>query len=530
MTTQPILFDYQAPPSWTEFVSTGDLGRDMIEFIEGEFVQFEGPHAGEPFELLPWQRRATRGAYAGNTAAISVPRSAGKSHWVAALLAATVTPGSPRHEPEREAIVVARRFDQAAGIVGRKALRFLRPIIERHPSEWSVRNSSISFAVEHKPSGARLVTLSADPGGMLGHGGDWFCDEAGHWQPTKSDAAIQAILSGGGKLGGERVIAISTLPADPSAWFYGAVVGGDWDYAQLHKAEPDDPPFRRTTWRKANPSLAYRPELMERYVADAARAKVNPDAFRRFQHYGLNLANPVEREAEFVDAPHWLAAEGDAEAVGEYVLGLDLAEVGMAAAASYHPATGRLDAVGFFPSEPSLARRGLREGVGGRFEAMAQRGELLTAGREAIAVHHILDAVVARWGGYPAAITCDNYGKGRLLTALRERGWPPLPLIVRHNGFGDGHLDTTAFLEAFYAGRVVPVESLLLRHAVSGSRLAFNHTGNQRLVVDRGPNGGRGKHRDDAIAASVLAVAAAVHARRVPGLAPPQEEAARGAA
>ena len=48
------------------------------------------------------------------------------------------------------------------------------------------------------------------------------------------------------------MIALGTQPDDDAHWFARWTAGGA-DYAQLHAAKPDDPPYRMTTWRKANP-------------------------------------------------------------------------------------------------------------------------------------------------------------------------------------------------------------------------------------------------------------------------------------
>ena len=53
----------------------------------------------------------------------------------------------------------------------------------------------------------------------------------------------------------------------------------------------------------------------------------------------------------------------------------------MSACAAYSPLTGALDCFrGVFPEIPSLAERGLRDGVGSRYQDMARRGELIVRG------------------------------------------------------------------------------------------------------------------------------------------------------
>ena len=49
----------------------------------------------------------------------------------------------------------------------------------------------------------------------------------------------------------------------------------------------------------------------------------------------------------------------------------------MSAIACYWPSSGRLEVLSSFPNEPSLAERGLRDGVGRLYIEGARRGELV---------------------------------------------------------------------------------------------------------------------------------------------------------
>ena len=71
------------------------------------------------------------------------------------------------------------------------------------------------------------------------------------------------------------------------------------------------------------------------------------------------------------------------DADGPYVLGVDLGSgAAMSAVAGYWPQTGRLECWAAFPADPDLATRGHKDGVGGLYQRMYDRGELtLTAGR-----------------------------------------------------------------------------------------------------------------------------------------------------
>ena len=47
---------------------------------------------------------------------------------------------------------------------------------------------------------------------------------------------------------------------------------GGCEYDQVHAARPHDHPFRQSTWRKANPSQPFMPDLLSALQREAARA------------------------------------------------------------------------------------------------------------------------------------------------------------------------------------------------------------------------------------------------------------------
>ena len=76
---------------------------------------------------------------------------------------------------------------------------------------------------------------------------------------------------------------------------------------------------------------------------------------------------------------------------------------------AFWPDTGRLAALAAFPSEPNLAERGLRDGVGALYRRCAERGELLTLGGHAVDVGALLAAALERFGR-PVAVSSDRWG------------------------------------------------------------------------------------------------------------------------
>ena len=119
---------------------------------------------------------------------------------------------------------------------------------------------------------------------------------------------------------------------------------------------------------------------------------------------------------------------------GRYALGLDLGtSASMTAAASFWPESGRLAALACFPELPSLAARGLADGVGNLYVRMEQRGELIIAGRRVSDVGALLAEVLARWGA-PAVVAADRWREAELREKLDAAGVPPAVLSVRGHG------------------------------------------------------------------------------------------------
>ena len=212
-----------------------------------------------------------------------------------------------------------------------------------------------------------------------------------------------------------------------------------------------------------------------------------------------------------LDANTWKRIEGDAPREGRPVYGLDLGQSeAMAAISAYWPDSGRLECVASFPTIPSLAERGLADGVGNLYVQMAQRGELVQTGGEAIDIEHLLREALERFGA-PTAMAADRWRVAELRDILRRMRFPVVPLHERGQGFKDGGEDVREFRRACCEGRVTPSPSLLLSAAMGEARTISDPAGNSKLSK-KTEGGRRAKARDDAAAAAILAVA--IGARR----------------
>ena len=474
-----------------------------------------GAGAGEPFEVLHWQRRFLRVAFSGaGDAALSVARANGKSTFVAGLGCAAID--GPLRQPRAEVLVVASSFLQAR-VVFDHSVEFLGKKLEKR-EVWRVWDTSQVARILHRPSGASLQVIAADPRRMHGRAPVLvLADEPAQWEPSKSERALAALRTGLGKVPGSRLIALGTRPDSPDHWFQKMLKG---DRAVVYAARPDDPPFHRRTWRRANPSLDIMPALEERLRVEAEEARRDPVALASFRALRLNQGVSDTVESVLVEAGLWSLHTGDAAAVGPYVLGVDLGTTeAMSAAAGYWPETGRLDALAVYGDDPDLKSRGLRDGVGRLYTDCARRGELLTSPGRVSDLRTLLDTVYERWGA-PAAIVCDRWREGELRDALSDLRFPRAALVIRGMGYKDGGEDVRSFRKAVMSGEVTPRENLLLASAMSEARTVSDPAGNAKLA--KKSEGGRRKAaRDDAAAAAVLAVALAWRRRKhVAGSAP----------
>ena len=479
----------------------------LVGYLEGLEVT-QGAGAGEPFRVLHWQRRFLRAAFTGpGDAALSVARANGKSTFVAGLGCAFVD--GPLRQSRAEVLVVASSFLQAR-VVFDHAVAFLGERLADRET-WRVWDTQNAARILHRPSGASLQVIAADPRRMHGRAPVLvLADEPAQWEPAKGDRALAALRTGLGKVPGSRLIALGTRPQAPDHWFARML---DGDRAVVYAARPDDPPFHRRTWKRANPSLDIMPALEERLRVEAEEARRDAGALASFRALRLNQGVSDTVEAVLIEAGIWRAHIGEAVAVGPYVLGLDLGTTeAMTAAAGYWPDTGRLDALAVFGDDPDPKARGLRDGVGRLYMDCERRGELLTSPGRVSDLRTLLDEVWTRWGA-PAAIVCDRWREGELRDALAALRFPRAALVVRGMGYKDGGEDVRGFRRAVLAGEVMPRDNLLLTAAMSEARTISDPAGNAKLAK-KSEGGRRTAARDDAAAAAVLAVALAWRKRR----------------
>ena len=388
-------------------------------------------------------------------------------------------------------------------------MRFIAADIDRdlYRKQDSVNVSTI----ENRETGTILKVQGSDPKRLHGSAPSLtLCDELAQWPGQRIEEMLAALRTAGGKIEDSRLLMIGTRPADEAHPFSVALAAAD--YSQCHAASKEDAPFHRRTWLKANPSLNHMPDLERAIRREAKAARSDPALLPSFEALRLNLGTSDTLQDVLVSAASWLLQEANIPRAGDAVWGLDLGtNAAQCAVASFWPDSGRLDCMAAFPSVPSLAERGLRDGVGNLYRQMADRGELIQAGQNATDITELLVHAVARFG-IPRGIVCDRWRVAELADAMMKAD---LHCVVARRGMGfrDGAEDVRDFRRSLLERRCSPVPSLLMRHAMSEARVVSDPAGNQKLAKNT-EGGRRMRARDDAAAATNLAVAAGDRARR----------------
>lgn len=478
-----------------------------MQFMHGLSVP-EGPNAGKPVELAPFQRQFIAGALAPDTAAavLSVGRGSGKSAITAGLGLGGLI-GIWDRQPRREIIAAARTRDQGriiwdfvAGFAASLPLEIQKQMIFR-------RAPRLEIEFEGDGGGHVLRVIAADGKSALGGAPTMaILDERGHWALDRGDELEHALLSGLGKRGG-RAFLISTSASDDthpfSRWIDDPIPGS---YIQEHRPAPGLPADDPESLLIANPGAPHGiGGSLEWLEAQAKRAIARGgSSLTSFRLYNRNERVSGETRDLLITLDEWLNCETDAlpPRQGGVVIGIDMGgSASMTAAAFYWPETGRLEAIGTFPSTPSLLDRGQSDGVGDRYVQMQDRGELTVLGDKTVPVAPWLIEVLRHVEGqHILALTMDRYKQAELGEGISRAGIRA-PLVFRGQGFRDGGEDAERFRRAVFDGLVKAKPSLLLRSAFADTVCLRDPANNIKIAKARSMG------RIDAASAAVLAVA-----------------------
>lgn len=490
----------------------------MINFLETLRIP-EGPKAGQPLKLAPFQKQFIRGAFEKsiNIACLSIGRGNAKTALSAGIALGELM-GVLSDQPRREIIIAARTREQAQ-ICYTFVVGFIRGLSEDEKSKFTVRKSPrLEIEYDDGESWHILRCIAADGKTALGTAPTLvIMDERGHWMLEQGDALEAALISGLHKRGGRALIISTSAPNDThpfSRWLDEPIEG---TYVQEHRPPIGLPADDLESLELANPGAKHgigaNLKTLER---EAKRAIARGgSALTSFRLYNRNERISDENRNVLLTLDEWLACEVSElpPRRGQVVVGIDMGgSASMSAAAYYWPETGRLEAVGAFPSNPGLLDRGQRDGVKDRYVEMHNRGELFTLGDQTVPIAPWLLQVIKRVEGETiGALIADRFKQAEVGEAIQAAGIRS-PVIWRGTGWKDGNEDVERFQRAAYDGDVQSLPSVLLRSAMADAVVLLDPANNKKLAK------GRSLGRIDAVQAAVIAVAegARIMARPVP--------------
>ncbi|MGR3515375.1 MAG: terminase TerL endonuclease subunit [Paracoccaceae bacterium] len=481
-----------------------------IRFLERLKVP-EGPLAGNLIKLAPFQKRFVKGALEPgiNVAVLSVGRGAAKTA-ISAGLGVGALLGVIDDQPRREIVIAARNRDQGR-IAFRFCIAFVEQLIEDGElvaDDVAIRQGSKLEIEWHGGGGGHLLrVVPADGRSALGGSPVLvIMDERGHWEAAKGDELEHALLSGIGKRGGRALIISTSAASDAHPFSIWLDQEQEGVYRQEHRPPPGLPADDLESLKEANPGAALGIGSSLDWLQQQARVAISRggSTLTSFRLYNRNERVSAETRDVLLTVDEWLACETAEPPArkGQVVIGGDLGgSASMSAAAFYWPDTGRLEALGWFPSKPNLSDRGAADGVRERYVEMEDRGELCVLGDQTVPVAPWLVSVLQHVEGETvAAIVLDRFKQAEIGEAIDKTGIRA-PLVWRGMGYKDGGEDCERFRRACYDGDVQSAPSLLLRSAFGDAVVLRDPANNLKLAKARSLG------RIDAAAASVLAVA-----------------------
>ena len=475
--------------------------RALETYVSGLLIG-QGRHAGQPFTVLPWQRRFLRGAFGQeDDAGLSLGRGGGKTTLIAALGAACVDVGGPLVASNAESVIVASSFDQAL-IPFRHALHFLRPTFEAHKGRFRVQDSANRATITDRQTGAMLRVLGSDPRRAHGLAPKLIIgDELTQWPTTRVDAMLAALRTSLGKIPGSRALWIGTRPPSKSHPF-ARILAGDLGYCQTHAAGKDDPPYQRRTWLKANPGLGHLPDLEKRIRKDAAEAKRDEAALQEFRAMRLNMGVSEVLESVLLSVPDWqrVCARPVPERDGRPIVGIDLGGGRAWSACVGLWPNGRAEATAVANGEVPIDVQERRDRVPvATYSKLFDAGLVTTDGaRRVPRVEAVLDRIR---GWAPQVIVCDRFRLDDLMDAK-----PPCPVVPRRLMPSEWDADIRA-LRRFAADGPLSCSVAsrpLVEASLSVSEVRTDESGITKLIK----RGSHNQARDDISAALALACGA----------------------
>ncbi len=442
-----------------------------------------------------------------STVSVTMARGNGKTLVSSTVACAALDPDGPLFIPRGEINVVASSLSQAT-IAFEFTHDMMKPVIERNPKHWSIRNSTQSVRITHLPTRTTLIALGSDARRAHGRAPHLIiADEPAKWIKGGREMYVALDTSLGKQTFG-CLLAIGTKPDTSDHWFSELLELKDEDHWSFdYSATKKDGDFSMRAIRKANPSYDYRPSLRKELQIKKKKAQAGgPDLFS-WRALRLNRGTPETGEKQtIVRTEDWdrLPRVEQPSREGPVFVGVDLGgSYSMTAIAFYWPETGRFEGFGAFPNYPDLHERGRQDFVDTRYLEMQERGQLFQFGDYVVDnVAFLTDRFSHIRGEEIEGIGADSYKANDLKEAVVKIGKDPENDITwRRLGTGpQGSEDVRAFQREVLEMKMRPGNDLMLGKAIEDSVLRFDENGNPALSKSRS------KGRIDLLQATIIAV------------------------
>ena len=465
--------------------------RDVLKVPSGH------PRAGKPLTLPDYGVAFIRDALTHRASLMCIGRKNAKSQIVASYLLARLV-GPLRTAGYRAGVCSVNKekaaelkmlMEQTAEASGLQGLRF-----RRSPAPGRVESATGAVDI-----------LSADK--SAGHSSgftDAIVDELGLF--SERNRALVAGLRSSVSARDGRFIALSIQGDAP---FTAEMIDQQDDPSvSVHLYRPADPDcdiMDRDAWHAGNPGIAAGIKSLSYMEDEARRVLLTPADQATFRAFDLNTPQAPGQEM-IVTVADWraLVSTEAPPRSGACVVGFDIGESGFheRACVAVWPDSGRMECFGAFADVPDLRERGLRDGVGGLYVQMHERGELWTySGRIVPAGQFLVDCAARLKGERVLVAGADRYRRSAVTTALESAAlrWPIMWRGQGASPTADGSADVRAFQNQVLTGWIRPLESLVMASAIRESRLRRDPLGNPALLKHRA-NG-----RIDVLSAGVIA-------------------------
>lgn len=324
-----------------------------IAFIEGECIIPAGRGAGQPYRLMPFQKRLLRQTLDGGVleAYWSLPRGAGKTSLSAPLLVFFL------FDREGASVVAAATGLRGAKLAYDKAVT----IIKKNPrleSQCRIFENAAEPHVDIPHRSASLYPLPATEAAIVGQGpSEALIDEVGY---VEADT-LEAIATGMGKLDGSLLLCIGTPGVgtvrdgdDNPMWRRRTLALGEDPPPGMvyleHAAPKEMDPSNPKTWARANPGLGV--------FVDPRRVALDFATLPLTRFKQMRLGQWGQAENAWLSEALWDALsiiEGPCLPGTIVSLGFDGSTSGdTTALVAYEHATGRLIVLGLWERDPDV--------------------------------------------------------------------------------------------------------------------------------------------------------------------------------